>query len=84
MGGHDCYNRSGLVVAQALIDLGMSTQDAITLIRAPLSTRARQRAVRRLPGHRGPTDRSQLITHQINDLGMWWAAWGSNPEPKGP
>lgn len=31
---HSGYNRSGLVVAQALIDLGMRTQDAITLIRA--------------------------------------------------
>jgi protein-tyrosine phosphatase len=31
---HSGYNRSALVVAQALIDLGMSTQDAITLIRA--------------------------------------------------
>jgi protein-tyrosine phosphatase len=37
---HSGYNRSGLVVAQALIDLGMNPQDAIAQIRAQRSPRA--------------------------------------------
>jgi protein-tyrosine phosphatase len=37
---HVGYNRSGLVVAQALVELGMDVSEAITLVRAKRSPRA--------------------------------------------